>query len=100
MRATEITIARTGAAIGTAMMIAWALFLGPLGLLALTGVAYSIVAQNLALGLICGLLLFSPLALTVVWVPVIGLAMLRERRAQRATDLLRPDTVREPVIGE
>jgi hypothetical protein len=89
-----------GAAMGTAVMIAWALFLGPLGLLALTGMAYSMVAQNLALGIICGLLLFSPLALTVVWVPIMAFEALSERRARRATALHRTDAVREPVIGE
>ncbi len=63
--------------VGAAMMISWILFLGPVGLLFLFGVAYAIVVQNLALGIICGLLLFTPLILMILWAPA-GLLALKE----------------------
>ncbi len=77
---------------GTAMMISWFLFLGPLGFGLLCGVAYAMVTQNLALGIVCGLLCFAPLMLTVVWGGVHLFGLLRERRAK---DLV---SAQEPVV--
>jgi hypothetical protein len=69
MRTTETRVLRWAEATGTAMWIAWAAFLGPGGFLLLLGVAYAMYVQNLALGIICGILLFLPLALTALWGP-------------------------------
>jgi hypothetical protein len=66
--------------IGTWMWIAWVIFLGPGGFLLLIGVAYAMLAQNLALGIVAGILLFLPILLTVPWFPVGWLAVHCERR--------------------
>jgi hypothetical protein len=54
------------AGIGTAMVIAWFVLLGPVGFALLCGVAYAMVIQNLALGLIFGLLCVTPLVLVAM----------------------------------
>jgi hypothetical protein len=50
----------------------------------LLSVAYAMVVQNLALGIFCGLLLFSPLVLTGVWVPFAWSEVIRQRLVERA----------------
>jgi hypothetical protein len=72
---------RLTSGMGATIFVAWLLFLGPVGLLALLGVAYAMVVQNLALGIIGGLLLATPVILTAAWIPVAFYALLRERRA-------------------
>lgn len=67
--------------IGATMFVAWLLFLGPVGLLSLLVVAYAMVVQNLALGIVGGLLLATPVILTAAWIPVAFFALLRERNA-------------------
>lgn len=76
---------------GAVMMIAWTLIIGPLGLVLLLGVAYAVISQNLALGVVCGLLMFCPLALTVLWAPFVGLTLVRERWARKAIPAPRTD---------
>jgi hypothetical protein len=84
MKRRGAAVVRLAEPIGTAMWIAWAIFLGPGGFLLLLGVAYSMYVQNLALGIVCGMLLFSPLALIVLWAPLGWFAVLYERRALRS----------------
>jgi hypothetical protein len=84
MSAPETGIVRLAEAIGTWMWIAWAIFLGPGGFLLLLGVAYAMHVQNLALGIVSGILLFLPLVLTVLWAPLGWFAVLHERRALRS----------------
>jgi predicted lipid-binding transport protein (Tim44 family) len=73
---------------GTFVMIAWFIVLGPLAALLLGGIAYSMFVDNLEAGLICGFLLFLPLLLTLAW----GAATLSESRrkgkSQRASLIL------------
>ncbi len=83
MKTTELAGKRVSTTMGSAMFIAWMLFLGPLGFLLLLGIAYSMVAQNLALGILCGLLLVTPLVLSAVWVPLGWSAVLRDQRTER-----------------
>jgi len=80
------------------MFVAWLLFLGPVGLLLLLVVAYAMVVQNLALGIIGGLLLATPVVLTAAWIPVAFYALLREKQAP----LVAPDgrTAAEPVATD
>lgn len=72
MKAREITLRLIAEELGSAMMIAWTMLLGPLGAIALLTIAYAIFTQNLALGIVCGLLVFAPLVLTVTWAPFAG----------------------------
>jgi hypothetical protein len=69
MKTREITLKGIAEELGSAMMIGWTMLLGPLGAIPLLTLAYSIFTQNLALGVICGLLVFAPLMLTVAWGP-------------------------------
>lgn len=78
---------------GALMMIAWTLIMGPVGLLLLLGVTYAVISQNLALGVVCGLLMFCPLALTVLWAPFLGLTLVQERWARKAIPAQRTDLV-------
>jgi len=73
---------RLTSGIGTMVFVAWLLFLGPAGLLLLLAVAYAMAVQNLALGIIGGLLLATPVVLTAAWVPVALFALVRERSAR------------------
>lgn len=75
---------RLTSGIGTMVFIAWLLFLGPAGLLLLLAVAYAMAVQNLALGIIGGLLLATPVILTAAWVPVALYSLIRERSARWA----------------
>jgi len=85
---------RLTSGIGTAMFVAWLLFLGPVGLLALLGVAYAMVVQILALGIIGGLVLATPVILAAAWIPVAFYALLGERGAAAAPSA---ETAREAV---
>ena len=74
-------VKRSTSGIGTAIFVSWVLFLGPVGLLLFLGVAYAMVVQNLALGIIAGLLLATPVILTAAWIPVAFYALLWEKKA-------------------
>ena len=52
---------------GTLVIVAWIVILGPLGALLLGGIAYSMFVNNLVTGAICGFFLFLPLLLTLAW---------------------------------
>jgi hypothetical protein len=69
---------------GTWMLIAGVLILGPVGLVLLLAVFYSMMFQNLALGVVAGLLLSSPLILLGIWAPLKWTAVLRERFGRKA----------------
>jgi hypothetical protein len=77
----DTAVQRSTSGIGAAIFVSWSLFLGPVGLVALLGVAYAMVVQNLALGIIGGLLLATPVVLSAAWIPVAFFALLREKRA-------------------
>jgi len=69
MKTRKNTWKRMAEELGSAMMIGWTMLLGPLGAVALLVMAYSMFAQNLALGIVAGLIVFAPLMLTVTWAP-------------------------------
>lgn len=69
MKTREYALKRTAEELGSAMILAWTLLLGPLGAIALLAIAYAIFIQNLALGIVSGVLVFAPLMLTVAWGP-------------------------------
>lgn len=67
--------------LGTAMMLAWTLGLGILGFVLLVAIAYAMVLQNQTLVIVCSLLLFSPLLMTVAWGLLSAAEKARDRRA-------------------
>jgi len=82
------------AALGTGawMIITGILVLSPVGFLLLLVVFYSMVAQNLALGIIAGLIFFSPLIFLVIWASFKWASVLRER-AVRKSELVHSSAV-------
>jgi Sec-independent protein secretion pathway component TatC len=50
------------------------------GLVLLLGLPYAMIVQDLAFGIVCGLLLIIPVVLTAVWIPVAFFGLLREKR--------------------
>jgi hypothetical protein len=80
--------------IGAKMFVVWLLFLGPIGLLFLLIVAYAMIFQNLALGIVGGLALAAPVVLGGAWVLVALYALLRSRRVLSVSPTVEtaPDT--------
>lgn len=62
---------------GTAAFVAWVLAIGPLGAFAFVGLYYSMLVKSLPLGVICAAVLFSPVVLTLVWIPLALMAFRR-----------------------
>jgi|SRR5271157_2124085 len=81
MKDEDTAVQRATSGIGAAMFVSWLLFLGPVGLVLLLGLPYAMIVQDLALGIVCGLLLAIPVVLSVVWISGAFLALLREKRA-------------------
>ena len=69
---------------GTGMIFTGVLILGPVGFLLLLTIFYSMMVQNLALGLIAGLMFFSPLIFLLIWAPLKWSSELRHRLAFNA----------------
>ena len=77
----DTAVQRSTSGIGAAMFVSWLLFLGPVGLVLLLGLPYAMIVQDLAFGIVCGLLLAIPVVLTAAWIPVVYFGLLREKRA-------------------
>jgi hypothetical protein len=80
----DTAVQRSASTIGAAMFVSWFLFLGPVGLVLLLGIPYAMIVQDLAFGIVCGLLLVIPVVLTVAWISVTLFAFLRERSRSTA----------------
>lgn len=70
--------------LGAVSVILWFLVLGPVGLLAGLGLCHSMMVQNAALGVVCGIILGSPLVILVAWALFAWRAIVREKRADRS----------------
>ncbi len=81
---------------GTIMMVTWMLILGPIGAVLLGAVAYSMLAKNPIQGVLCGILLFLPLFLTIAWGIERWLHARREQNLQRAALLLATEPIGSP----
>lgn len=68
MNSTETSNETFVKTVSTIQLIAGVFTLGIGGFLFLSGIAYAMVTENLALGLVCGLLLVSPYVLGIAWV--------------------------------
>ncbi len=79
MRTNETTLVGASTTVGGWVFISMTLILGPLGFVLLGGMAYAMYFQNLALGLVCGLVVFAPFLLAAIWVPLAGAAWLMGR---------------------
>lgn len=93
MKTREIEWKKIAEELGLAMILAWTLFFGPVGAVVLLAIAYSMFTQNLALGIMCGLLLFAPLMLTMVWYPFAWATLHAEVGLEAQTP-----PVRQPIV--
>jgi hypothetical protein len=80
---------------GTWMLISGVLILGPVGFLLLLAVFYSMMVQNLALGVVAGLLISSPVILFGIWASLKWTAVLREHVARKAEFVRRSQPIPE-----
>ncbi|MCA1960189.1 MAG: hypothetical protein LDL33_05295 [Desulfomonile sp.] len=85
MKTTETALSAASMKLGAWLFLCGVFILGPLGFVLLGGLAYAMHFSNLALGVVCILLLASPLILLAVWVPLMGAAYLMERAAAEGT---------------
>jgi hypothetical protein len=79
MKTTETAMSATAMKVGAWLFMCGVLIIGPLGFALLCGLAYAAHFSNMALGVVCLLLLFSPLVLLAIWVPLMGAAYIMER---------------------
>lgn len=84
MDTTDTALNRTAESIGTWLFISGLFILGPVGAALLCGVAYAMYFSNLALGVVCVLLLFAPFFLLTLWTAVLGASLLAERAEAKA----------------
>ncbi len=82
---------------GTLVLVAWIVVLGPIGALLLGGIAYSMFVDNLVAGLICGLFFFLPLLLTLVWGTTRLSEVTRESGTKRTSLILTTRPIRPAI---
>jgi hypothetical protein len=81
---------------GTLVLVAWIVILGPLGALLLGGIAYSMFVNNLVTRVICGLCFFLPLLLTLAWGANRWSELRGENRSQRSQFRLTTRSIAAP----
>jgi hypothetical protein len=89
MKARETKASSAAENVGTLMLLCGILALGLGGFLLLSLIAYAMVTGNLALGVVCGLLLSSPYILGVAWLFTLGTSLRTERVPTKAEELAR-----------
>jgi hypothetical protein len=77
----ESSLRKAAEAVGTWMMISGLLVLGPIGFVILSILAYAMYFSNMALVVVCIMLLATPLALMTAWIPLLAGGLLAERMA-------------------
>jgi len=85
MKTTETALNSASMKVGAWLFLCGVLIMGPLGFVLLCALAYAMNFSNLALGVVCILLLASPLVLLAVWVPLMGTAYIMERLTAEGT---------------
>lgn len=83
MKENETPLKRSAFCAGMLMFFSWIIVLGPVGFLLMCGLSYAMYFSNLALGIVCGLLISSPILFAAVWLPLCGAALIEERSAER-----------------
>jgi hypothetical protein len=89
MNASESSRPRFIENLSSSIVFCGVLTLGVGGFFLLCLIAYAMVTGNLALGVLCGLLLFSPYILGVVWVFTLGTSLWAERVPTKAEEIAR-----------
>lgn len=70
--------------IGVWLVLSWAVMIGLVGFALFLGVAYAMTFSNFALGLVCVLLMASPLLFAALWVPLMGATLIAEHATKKA----------------
>lgn len=83
MRTIETPADRTTKILGTAMMLAWTLWIGLVGLVLLLVVFYAMMTANQTLTVVGTFLLFTPFLLTVAWGGFTGASVLAKKIAAK-----------------
>ncbi len=81
MREYESNLSKAAEVAGTWMMISGSVVLGPIGFVVLGILAYAMYFSNMALAVVCMMLLATPLAFMIVWIPLLAGGLLVERMA-------------------
>ena len=84
MKASDSFLEKTALDTGIWMFISGVLILGPAGFLLLVVLFYSMMVQNLPLGIVTGLLGASPVILLGIWAPLKWTSVIRECFARKA----------------
>ena len=84
MTASNSPLEKTAMNAGTWMFMTGVLILGPVGFLLLVVLFYSMIVQDLALGIVTGLLYASPMILLGIWASLKWTSVIRERFARKA----------------
>lgn len=70
--------------IGVWLVLSWTVMVGLVGFALFLGVAYAMTFSNFALGLVCVLLMASPLLFAAIWVPLMGASLIAEHASKKA----------------
>jgi hypothetical protein len=98
MKMNEDFCTRAVRAIGTIMMIAWILIIGPVGAMLLGGTTYGMVASSLGVSMFCVALWFLPLVLTLAWGVAKLLELHKVRRETRASLVTGPERITSSAL--
>ncbi len=79
MKTSDSLLERAAEAVGTGMFMTGVIILGPVGLLLLLVVFYSMMVRNRALGIVTGFVCASPVILLVIWASLKWTSVIRER---------------------
>jgi hypothetical protein len=91
MNASENSSTKFAENLSTLTCLSWISALGLGGFLLLCLLAYAMVTENLALGLVCGMLLAVPYILGVVWFFTAAPSVLAERVPEKAEAFAKAD---------
>jgi fatty acid desaturase len=91
MNATETSNGRFTENLSLLTCLCWVPALGLGGFLLLCLLAYAMVTENLALGVVCGMLLAVPYILGVIWFCTVGTSVCAERVPEKAEELVKAE---------
>jgi len=78
------TLRRVSTILGTAMMLAWALWIGAVGFALMMAIAYALITENGTMATLCSILLFTPVMISALW----GISMGADMLAQKLVPIL------------
>ncbi len=95
MKISDTALEKAATDAGTWMFMTGVLILGPVGFLLLVVLFYSMLVENLALGIVSGLLVASPAILLAIWASLKWTSVIRERFARKVLLVPGPEPTSE-----